>query len=474
MPIKTEKDLPANWKASWLKALSAMQLKNYAYVIQLLQPLVKAEPEFLPGRQLLRKAEVALNAGKKSLFGGISTSSLALLKIAPQVKKEPREAMEALEKVLESEPYNVQANRYLYEAAMALGMNETATFALETIVEGNPKDTKSLHELAQHFMAIDEAEKAVETYNKILEIAPNDLAAVKGSKDAAARVTLKKGGWEEEKTTYRELIKDKEQAVALEQKSRVVRTEDAIDQLLAELHKQMEEQPQSVDTARRIGELYEQKGDLSSAIQWLQYAFQLGGGTDFALERKASDLRIRQFDEAIKQWENYLASSPPAEELENAKKQLEDLRQQRNELRIEAARKRVEQNPTDLQFRFELGEILLELGKPQEAIPELQKARQNPNLRIRSLLLLGKCYEQRNMLDLAAKTLSDAANELVAMDSVKKETLYTLGLIYEKMDQRDKYLDCMKQIYEVDYGYRDVAPRVEQAYSQTPSAPPKG
>lgn len=464
MPVKTEKELPANWKANWLKALSAMQLKNYAYAIQLIQPILKAEPEFLAGRQLLRKAEVAMSAGKKGLFGGLSTASLALMKVAAQVKKEPREAMEAVEKVLESEPYNVQANHLLYEAAMALGMTETATFALETIVEGNPKDTKALHELAQHYMAIDEPEKAVETYNKILAITPNDLAAVKGSKDAAAKVTLKKGGWEEEDKTYRELIKDKQEAIALEQKSRVVRTEDAIEELLGELHKKMEEQPQSVDTARRIGELYEQKGDLSSAIQWLEYAFQLGGGADLALERKASALRIRQFDDAIQQWENYLASNPPAEELENAKKQLEELRRQRDELRLADARKRVEQNPMDLQFRFELGEILLEQGKPQEAIPELQKARQNPNVRLRAMLMLGKCYEQRNMLDLAAKTLCDAAGELVAMDSVKKEVLYSLGLIYERMGLKDKYLDCMKQIYEADYGYRDVAPRVEQAY----------
>jgi hypothetical protein len=27
-----------------------------------------------------------------------------------------------------------------------------------------------------------------------------------------------------------------------------------------------------------------------------------------------------------------------------------------------------------------------------------------------------------------------------------------------------KSVDCMKQIYEVDYGYRDVAKRVESSY----------
>jgi tetratricopeptide (TPR) repeat protein len=124
----------------------------------------------------------------------------------------------------------------------------------------------------------------------------------------------------------------------------------------------------------------------------------------------------------------------------------------------------VEQNPTDLQLRFELGEILVDHESWQEAIPELQKARQNPNVRMRAMSLLGQCFTARGMLDLAAKTLSDAVSELMVMDSVKKDVIYNLGLVYEKMGDSVKSVDCMKQIYEVDYGYRDVAKRVESSY----------
>jgi len=68
------------------------------------------------------------------------------------------------------------------------------------------------------------------------------------------------------------------------------------------------------------------------------------------------------------------------------------------------------------------------------------------------------------MLDLAAKTLSDAVAELMVMDAVKKDAIYNLGLVYEKMGDAEKSVGCMKQIYEVDYGYRDVANRVESSY----------
>ena len=136
------------------------------------------------------------------------------------------------------------------------------------------------------------------------------------------------------------------------------------------------------------------------------------------------------------------------------------MKRQRAELFLEEARKRVERNPTDLQLRFELGEILVSLGNYKDAISELQRARQNPNVRLRAMNLLGRCYTERKMFDLAANILSAAASELAQMDNIKKEIVYNLGLVYERMSQEEKSIECMKQIYEVDYGYRDVAERV--------------
>ena len=66
---------------------------------------------------------------------------------------------------------------------------------------------------------------------------------------------------------------------------------------------------------------------------------------------------------------------------------------------------------------------------------------------------------------MAIKQLTDANSELTVMDKTKKEVLYELGLIHDKVSSKDDALNCFKQIYEVDYGYRDVAHRVESSYS---------
>jgi len=464
MAVKTERDLPEFHRATWLKAMSAMQLKNYGYTLQLLQPILKSHPDFLSGRQLARKAAIANTSGKRSLLSSFSGSSLGTIKIQSQLKKDPLAAIEAIEKLLESDPQGTSLNLLLRDAAMSANLPEVATFALETALDASPKDLKLMHELARHGLQYGDPARAAEIYLQITAINPSDLTAVKGSKDAEAAASMKKGGWEKEETTYRDLIKDKSQAVALEQQSRVVRSDEMIDNLLADLHKKAEAEPGGVDTAKKIGELYEQKEDWENAINWFQYAAALTNHSDFALARKAADLQIKQFDLAISARDAIVASHPGTPEAEQYAAEVVTLREQRAQLLLQSAKTRVEQNPTDLQLRFELGEILVNTGQFQEAIPELQKARQNPSVRMRAMSLLGQCFTARSMLDLAAKTLSDAASELSSMDSVKKDIIYNLGVVYEKMGDKEKSIDAMKQIYEVDYGYRDVASRVESSY----------
>ena len=61
------------------------------------------------------------------------------------------------------------------------------------------------------------------------------------------------------------------------------------------------------------------------------------------------------------------------------------------------------------------------------------------------------------MLDLASQQLEEAAQEVSSMDAMKKEIVYNLGLVYELMGEGDKSIAAMKQIYQAESGYRDVA-----------------
>ena len=466
MAIKSEKELNEAQRALWLKAIAAMELHNFDYAISLLQSIMKQEPEFLTGRQLLRRAEVTKQkAGKKSFFN-ISTAPIAVMKAQRDIKKAPQRAVETVEKILEEEPYNRQANLVLKEAAVAAGWPEIGVFALRTLLEVNPRDVRLLHELGQLYHATGQSHEEVEIYNRITEIDPLDATALQLGKDASARASMNAGGWTQTES-YRELVKDKDVAISVEQQSRMQLTGDALNKQIAEVEAQQQAQPKNVDLARRLSSLYEQKDDIESAIRWYQQAVDLTGASDPGLIRKVSDLKMRAAEREIAAHEEFLAGHKQKDALHAKKsKELLAAKKKRAGILIEDTRKRLERNPTDFQLRFELGEHLLNAQRFREAVPELQRARQNPNARLKAMNLLGVCYRELGMLDLAMKQLEDAAKEISTMDAMKKEIVYNLGSVYEKMGEQEKSLACMKQIYEADYGYKDVADRVENSYQK--------
>ncbi|HEY2615625.1 MAG TPA: tetratricopeptide repeat protein [Chthoniobacterales bacterium] len=469
MPVKTEKELGEQLRGHWLKAVAAIELRNFGYAISLLQGILKQEPEFLTGRQLLRRAEVTKFKAEKKAFFNVSTSALTAMKAQRELKKDPKRAVELIEKVLEEEPYHRQANLVLKQAAVAAGWPEIGVFALQTLLEKKPRDTKILHELGRLYHDLGESDREVEIYNRITDIDPIDAEALRLGKDASARASMKTGGWTQAES-YRDLIKDKEAAISLEQQSRMALTGESLDQQIEETYARHQAEPQNADVARRLAALQEQKEDIENAIAWYQYAADLTSNNDPGLLRKISDLQMRRSDREIAEHSDFLAThSAQDEHYRGRSEALLLAKKKRAELLVDDARKRSERNPTDLQLRFELGEHLLHAGRFREALPELQRARQNSNARLRSMNLLGLCYRELGMLDLAAKQLEEASREITSMDPMKKEIVYNLGLVHEEMGDPEKALACMKQIYEADYGYRDVATRVESSY-QRPSA----
>src|SRR5919201_456175 len=228
MAVKTESTLNEQQRAHWLKAVAAIELRNFGYAISLLQGILREEPEFLTGRMLLRRAEVAKSkAAKKSMFN-ISTAPIAVMKAQREVRKDPKRAVEMIEKVLEEEPYHRQANLLLKEAAISAGWPEIGIFAMRTLLEEDPRDIRVLHELGRLYHALGQSEEEVEVYNRITEIDPLDSEAVRLGKDASARAPIASGG-RAQTATYRELIKDKELALSLEQQSRVKLTGESLE-----------------------------------------------------------------------------------------------------------------------------------------------------------------------------------------------------------------------------------------------------
>ena len=240
-----------------------------------------------------------------------------------------------------------------------------------------PQRHQAVHELGEQYTAMGDSDRAVHVYTKITEINPADLVAVKRSKDSAASATMKQGGWETAQS-YRDLIRNKDEAISLEQQGRVVKDIHMIERQLGELNSQYEQQPESVDVVRKIAHLCDQKyqitetgEDLETSVTWYRYLTDLTKGADPAIARKFSDLELKRKDHDIKKLEDWFGEGGDLhEKADQYREHLATLKRERAEALISESRRRVERNPTDLQLRFELGERLLEAGNFNDAIPK--------------------------------------------------------------------------------------------------------
>lgn len=458
----TEEELPESLREHWKNAKASVERNNPGYAVKFLQAILKECPGFLNARKLLRQAEIAVTGaapgeGKKGLFGTSGGGGGG--GIVRQAKKDPAAALLAAEKELEKDPFNLGVNDALHETALLMGLMGTAAFALETVRTGHPDNSKMAHKLARFYVARDMHFEASNVYRDIVKRDPSDGEAVKGEKDSSAKASMKQNRMSEN-TSFKDLVKSDE-AAELEKASRTALTKEQLEERAAELGAQYEADPNNLVLVKQLADTYEQLEDFSTSHQFYDWAYQLSNG-DVALKNKAGDMKDRAAENYIRDVEAAAAADPDNAELQE---QLKEIQKARIAERLVECQERVEKNPTDPKMRYELGQALYDNGDYSDAIPHLQQATRNPHIRTKVLLLLGRTFDAKGMSDLAIKQLKDANDELTQMDNTKKEILYELGDIYAKADKQEEALACFKQIYEIDYGYRDVAARVEGSYT---------
>jgi tetratricopeptide (TPR) repeat protein len=464
MSLKTERDLNPTSRNQVNRAKTAIQSKNFDYAITLLQATLKDEPLFLEGRILLRRVEIQKYKSTGSFARQMTSMRLSggLMKLSSG-KKTPQEQLIQAEEILVQDPYNPKANALIGEAGTALGHPEFKCFAYETLKDGKPGDKAILNGLAEAYMAAGEAGKAEKTYEEILEMDPRDGDALSGLKNASAAHASKVGKWDTA-TDYRDVLKDKSESEQLEQEAKVVKSSDAIEEQIGVNFAKHQAEPANPNHSKAIAMLFLQKNDITSAIQWYEHAFEAGGRTDSSLEKVIGDLRLKKTEQELQNLRDELAALTVPEEQMHMQATVQQKEKELDEVRLSLAEARVRAQPNEGEFRYDLGEALFKVGQYKRAVEELQHSLKQPSVRYQALNLMGQAFMKRGMNDFAVKQLSLAENELLAMDDLKKEIVYNLGLVYEVIKDPEKALEQWKKIYEVDMGYRDVAARVEASY----------
>jgi tetratricopeptide (TPR) repeat protein len=443
------------------KGSDALQRENLDYAIDLFNQILAKEPGLYDCRKALRTAQMR-KAGKgggffKKMMSSASSSPM-VAKGHMALGKDPAEALRIAEQILNGDPQSSGAHKLVVEAATALGLPKTAVMSLEILAANSPKDRDVAIKYANALADSGETGRAEKVLADLYRLFPTDNELASALKDLSARKTLDEGGYDalaDGSGSYRDILANKEEAVSLEQENRQVKTEDVAERLINEYETRLQTEPKNLKLLRSLAELYTQKKQFDKALGYYEQIKSSEVGGDASLDRNIADTVVRKFD--------HQASLLDANAPEYADK-LAKLQAEKQAYQLAECQKRAERFSTDLQIRFELGQLYFQMGKITEAMKEFQKAQGNPHRRIQALSYLGQCFARRGINDLAATTFQDAIKEKVVFDDEKKELIYLLGCVYEKMAKREEAIAQFKLIYGVDVGYKDVAEKIDAYY----------
>lgn len=442
----------------------ALERGNLEYVLEVTTQVLRMQPGCVPVRRLQRVAQLRAYKGKS---GGFLGKTLSGLSSAPFLigssKKDPAKQLEVAEGLLAKDPTNVSALKMLAEAADGLGLPETVAFALDAVREIDPTNRANLLMLGEALLAAGKPAEAVKMADEILRTKPSDPDAQNLMRKASVAQTVAQGNWEK-KGSFRDKLRDEAQAVSLEQAAKVVTGDEMTRRLLDEALGLVAKEPNNLNHYRSVASAYKQLGNLEQALVWVRKARELPvGKADAALEKQETELATTLIEKRLKEAEAAVAAAP-ADTAAQAK--LAAARTELADFKLAEARRYVERYPNDYPARYALGALLLEQGQVDQAIAQFQQAQKGPQVRVASLVGLGRCFKSKRLFDLAVAQLKTAKADLPNMDEAKKEIVYELGLCFELMGQANAAIEEFKLIYSEDIGFRDVSEKINAFYAK--------
>lgn len=438
--------------------------KDINYSLDIYSSILKQSPGCLELRKRLRQQQMKIaKSSAKSISSILGKLTNAPFLFKSKNSKNPEIAISSAEELIAKNPLNIAAHEMLADACSSLEMKGTVVFAYETIRSIEPKSLPNLKKLANAYLEAGESDLAIQTGNSILEINPSDGDAEDMMKRASVAVAMTRGKWEGS-TDFREQLKDKEEAEALEQSAKTVNDAKGLEALIRQAYDKVQAEPDNLNHYRQLCDYYQRYGDLQNAIAWIQQARKLEAGKgDVSLEEKERQLTLEYYDGVIEQWEKALATDP-----KNAASQkgYSDAVQAKKNFQLNQLQSLVQRYPNEYGYRYELGCILFEEGEFDACLPHFQLAQRNAKVRLDAILFLGRAYLNKNFFDLAIEQFKLLKNEIQIMDDRKKDAVYQLGCCYESMGKPEEAIEEFKAVYSADISFRDVADKINAFYSK--------
>lgn len=462
---------PRKARAWFDRGAAVADTRQYDYAIECYFNGLKHDPGNCEMHEALR--EIAL---KRKVGGGKPAGLTERLKSAGN---DPLGKLLHSEKLWAKDPLNLAFMLQTMKLAVAAdksmpdeSLGEVAYWIGNMVLENNQTSKKpdkaaylDLRDVLSDIHAFD---KAVLACQLALQLDPSDTKLQQELKDLEAENTLQRGRYTEEGADFRDSVRDMSKQRELEQEDSITKSEVVMDQILDRRRMEYQQDPSDMTRLQKLVDALVQL-DLekteNEAIQLIQKAYE--ETSQYRHKVRIGDIRIKQMGRRIRDLKSRLGKDAKDDQI---RAKLESEVREKMKFELAEYTERVQNYPTDLSLKFQLGQRLYAFKKYDDAIGAFQQAKNDPKHRAASHDYLGRCYLARGWFDEAVDTFRQGIElHPVADDRLGKELRYQLMAALQKAASQNKSLDQAReaqkiasQILQTDITFRDIRDRIDQ------------
>ena len=407
------------------------------------------------------------NNKKGARFSGLKSkgSRMALAKAAG--KGQWREAFAAACEALKPNPWETSTLLDVADAYKQLGSDECQLYALRWAMEAAPKDPTVNRRAAETLARLGQFDQAISCWRRVEQAKPGDEEAAKAISQLSVEKTIQHGGYDQDsfhgavadasaaEAAVRERLaqgrREAPPASGAKTKANAGRERELLDAI--------EAQPAEVANYVEVAELFTANNRLREATEMLTRALAASGGGDLSIRERLEDAHLRRAHQQVEIAQRRAEQEKTEEAVELARRMVA----QANQAELEVYAARAARNPGNLLLQYELGLRCKRAGKFKEAIQAFQAARDDVRHKALVQLHLGESFQHIRQFRLALGSYEAAVEAADSMQlDTKKLALYRAGVLAAELDDRHRAEKHLTQLAAIDFGYKDVADRLDK------------
>lgn len=434
--------------------------QDYDYANKLFSQCVTEDPG-----NLVYLQEFLANLQKKygdnrkgSRLAGLKIKSKRSALVKATGKGEWETALQAACAALTLNPWDIPTLSAMAAAYEQLQSDECELYCLRCALQADAKNIDVNRQAGIALQRMGQFDQAIACWQRVKLLLPQDEQARHAIARLSVEQTIDKGGYDPA------MLSDSQGSTPSMSVAQLSKDAEPVDNRPPEVRLQaaIAEDPTLAENYVQLADIYLREQRFDEAEKLLGQGLNACGSGDQQILTRLEDVQLRRVTHQLAVAEKRCEQDSS----EEAKQLVQRFRIQANQVELETYAARADRDPSNLRLKFELGLRLKRAGKVKEAITSLQAARTDSKREVAVLVELGECFQHIEQYKLALSHYEQAIEALAGLNEPESEiyrkALYRAGVLATGMQEFDRAEQHLTTLAALDFGYRDVADRLDK------------